>query len=240
MEVMPNLLARRSFKPPATLRMVQPGYRDAPDINKCMAIVFCKVGPRGRKGGLVVAGWRRVGRGAKQRMREPSPPALAPNPSARTPPPPQVEKPSAVVAAEAPTERANVALIGVYQVRRRCGARPRLGPARYCALKPPVSPSNDASRCQHTPHPKPPPPTPNPLPPPLPRSRACPCTHRSRAGCCGSTTATSARSRSPASSRSHSGGGTGPVVGGAGPGSAGRGHAYCLLVFSPPRSGPKT
>jgi hypothetical protein len=42
-QVMPNLLARRMFKPPNTHYTVQPGYRDAPDISQSMAVVFCKV-----------------------------------------------------------------------------------------------------------------------------------------------------------------------------------------------------
>ncbi len=41
-QVMPNLLSRRRFQPPATLRMVLPGFRDAPEAGDPMAIVFCK------------------------------------------------------------------------------------------------------------------------------------------------------------------------------------------------------
>jgi hypothetical protein len=43
MEVMPNLLARRNFKPPMTRRMVEPGYREAPHPSEPMAIAFIKV-----------------------------------------------------------------------------------------------------------------------------------------------------------------------------------------------------
>jgi hypothetical protein len=43
MEVMPNLLAGRSFGAPITRRMLQPGFRDAPKPEAPMAIVFVKV-----------------------------------------------------------------------------------------------------------------------------------------------------------------------------------------------------
>lgn len=44
MEVMPNLLSRRNFAHIQTKRLVEPGYRDAPDPSKPMAMVFMKVG----------------------------------------------------------------------------------------------------------------------------------------------------------------------------------------------------
>lgn len=44
MEVMPNLLSRRNFAHIQTKRQLDPGYRDAPDPSKPMAIVFMKVG----------------------------------------------------------------------------------------------------------------------------------------------------------------------------------------------------
>lgn len=44
MEVMPNLLARRVFSRIMTKRLVEPGFRDAPDPKEPMAIVFVKVG----------------------------------------------------------------------------------------------------------------------------------------------------------------------------------------------------
>ncbi len=37
------MLAKRSFPPPLTARMVEAGYRDAPDVDSDMAIVFVKV-----------------------------------------------------------------------------------------------------------------------------------------------------------------------------------------------------
>jgi hypothetical protein len=43
MEVMPTLLSRRNFAHIQTKRMVEPGYRDAPDPSKPMAIAFMKV-----------------------------------------------------------------------------------------------------------------------------------------------------------------------------------------------------
>lgn len=45
MEVMPNLLAKRVFNPVLTKRLVEPGYRDAPDPKDPMTIVFVKVWP---------------------------------------------------------------------------------------------------------------------------------------------------------------------------------------------------
>jgi len=44
MEVMPNLLARRVFSRIMTKRLVEPGFRDAPDPKEPMAIAFVKVG----------------------------------------------------------------------------------------------------------------------------------------------------------------------------------------------------
>ena len=43
MEVMPALLARRNFPPPRTARMVEPGFRQAPDCQEGVAIVYVKV-----------------------------------------------------------------------------------------------------------------------------------------------------------------------------------------------------
>lgn len=43
MEVMPNLLARRVFNRIMTKRLVEPGFRDAPNPNEPMTIVFVKV-----------------------------------------------------------------------------------------------------------------------------------------------------------------------------------------------------
>lgn len=43
MEVMPMILGRRSFPPPATILSHEPGYRDSPDPRKTMALVFMKV-----------------------------------------------------------------------------------------------------------------------------------------------------------------------------------------------------
>lgn len=37
------VLAKRSFPPPCTARMVETGYRDAPEVDSDMAIVFVKV-----------------------------------------------------------------------------------------------------------------------------------------------------------------------------------------------------
>lgn len=42
-QVMPNMLSRRSFKPPNTRIQLEPGYREAPDVGQPMAIVFIKV-----------------------------------------------------------------------------------------------------------------------------------------------------------------------------------------------------
>lgn len=47
MEVMPAVLGRRSFGPPATEEMIEPGYRDSPDPKHNMALVFTKVSPSG-------------------------------------------------------------------------------------------------------------------------------------------------------------------------------------------------
>ena len=44
-EVMPSVLAKRTFPPLATARMLVPGYRDSPDPGQDMAIVYIKVGP---------------------------------------------------------------------------------------------------------------------------------------------------------------------------------------------------
>ena len=46
MEVMPNLLSKRVFKPLATLRTVEMGYREAPGLDGPMCIVFVKVRQR--------------------------------------------------------------------------------------------------------------------------------------------------------------------------------------------------
>ena len=43
MEVMPMILGRRSFPPPATILSHEPGYRDSPDPRKTMALVFMRV-----------------------------------------------------------------------------------------------------------------------------------------------------------------------------------------------------
>ena len=43
MEIMPTLLAKRSFDPLNTLLQLEPGYRDSPDPHEDMAIVFVKV-----------------------------------------------------------------------------------------------------------------------------------------------------------------------------------------------------
>lgn len=45
MEVMPTLLTGRNFKPLGSQRRIEPGFRDAPDPMKPMAIVFVKVSP---------------------------------------------------------------------------------------------------------------------------------------------------------------------------------------------------
>lgn len=45
MEVMPSVLARRSFPPPATHEAIEPGYRDSPDPSENMALVFTKALP---------------------------------------------------------------------------------------------------------------------------------------------------------------------------------------------------
>lgn len=45
MEIMPSLLAKRSFDPLNTLAQLEPGYRDSPDPHQDMAIVFVKVLP---------------------------------------------------------------------------------------------------------------------------------------------------------------------------------------------------
>lgn len=50
MEVMPSLLTKRNFAHIHTKRQVEPGYRDAPDTSKPMAMVFMKVGVA-RRGG---------------------------------------------------------------------------------------------------------------------------------------------------------------------------------------------
>ena len=43
MEVMPSLLARRNFDPLNTLLQLEPGYRDSPEPDEDMAIVYLKV-----------------------------------------------------------------------------------------------------------------------------------------------------------------------------------------------------
>ena len=45
MEVMPSLLAKRNFDPLNTLLQLEPGYRDSPEPDENMAIVFVKVSP---------------------------------------------------------------------------------------------------------------------------------------------------------------------------------------------------
>ncbi len=43
MEVMPSVLAKRSFPAPATHEQIEPGYRDAPDPSQNCVIVFSRV-----------------------------------------------------------------------------------------------------------------------------------------------------------------------------------------------------
>ena len=43
MEVMPVMLSRRAFPPPATLRRLEPGFRDAPDPTTGLALLFVQV-----------------------------------------------------------------------------------------------------------------------------------------------------------------------------------------------------
>ena len=43
MEVMPSVLAKRSFPAPQTLRQLEPGYRDAPEPGDNCVIVFSRV-----------------------------------------------------------------------------------------------------------------------------------------------------------------------------------------------------
>lgn len=43
MEVMPSVLARRTFPPPRTAAQLEPGFRDAPDPAHHLAILFMKV-----------------------------------------------------------------------------------------------------------------------------------------------------------------------------------------------------
>ena len=43
MEVMPTMLAKRSFPPLASVKQMVPGYRDSPDPQHDMAIVYIKV-----------------------------------------------------------------------------------------------------------------------------------------------------------------------------------------------------
>ncbi len=45
MEVMPSVLARRTFPPPRTAAQLEPGFRDAPDPARHLAILFMKVPP---------------------------------------------------------------------------------------------------------------------------------------------------------------------------------------------------
>ena len=42
MEVMPSILAKRSFPAPATFEQIEPGYRDAPDPGQNCVIVFSR------------------------------------------------------------------------------------------------------------------------------------------------------------------------------------------------------
>lgn len=44
MEVMPSLLAKRHFEPLNTLAQLEPGFRDSPEPDEDMTIVFVKVG----------------------------------------------------------------------------------------------------------------------------------------------------------------------------------------------------
>ena len=50
MEVMPSLLAKRNFDPLNTLLQLEPGYRDSPEPDENMAIVFVKVSPAACQG----------------------------------------------------------------------------------------------------------------------------------------------------------------------------------------------
>ena len=43
MEIMPSLLAKRHFDPLNTLAQLEPGYRDSPEPDEDMAIMFVKV-----------------------------------------------------------------------------------------------------------------------------------------------------------------------------------------------------
>ena len=43
MEVMPSVLARRSFLPPISLARLEPGFRESPDPFFPMALMFLKV-----------------------------------------------------------------------------------------------------------------------------------------------------------------------------------------------------
>jgi len=43
MEVMPNLLAKRVFHSVMTKKLIEPGYREAPDPREPMTIMFVKV-----------------------------------------------------------------------------------------------------------------------------------------------------------------------------------------------------
>lgn len=45
MEIMPSLLAKRHFDPLNTLAQLEPGYRDSPEPDEDMAIMFVKVRP---------------------------------------------------------------------------------------------------------------------------------------------------------------------------------------------------
>lgn len=42
MEVMPSTLARRAFPPPKTTLKLEPGYRDSPDPNHHLALLYLK------------------------------------------------------------------------------------------------------------------------------------------------------------------------------------------------------
>ena len=45
MEVMPTMLAKRHFPPLDSASQLMPGYRDSPDPEGDMALVYIKVGP---------------------------------------------------------------------------------------------------------------------------------------------------------------------------------------------------
>ena len=63
------MLAKRSFPPPLTARMVEAGYRDAPDVDSDMAIVFVKVSLGDWVGGAPGAAMLGTASGARPRSR---------------------------------------------------------------------------------------------------------------------------------------------------------------------------